>query len=191
MENPKGWWEGACADRPGCDSPICSPQVSQYSAYRDSKQPQQNGRPSFMMYLCPPRTVSHSRQQKCFMCQWRPSASVHSSAKIICKRNVRAEDDRKHWAISKATSLRWLTLFLITPSFTLSRFSYKTRAVIENVNKENLSACSNFINVQPPCCPPETNVIVTVNHNWKIKQISSLETINVVIILLPDPMLLA
>lgn len=29
--------------------PMCSPQASQYSAYSDSKQPQQYGRPSFMM----------------------------------------------------------------------------------------------------------------------------------------------
>lgn len=29
--------------------PMCSPQESQYSAYRDSKQVQQYGRPSFMM----------------------------------------------------------------------------------------------------------------------------------------------
>lgn len=65
-----------------------SPQASQYSAYRDSKHPQQKGRPSFMMYLWPPNIVSHSKQEKCFMCQWRPSASVHSSAKMICEENV-------------------------------------------------------------------------------------------------------
>lgn len=63
--------------------PICWAQVSQYSAYKDSKQLQQYGRPSFMMYRWPPSTVSHSKQQKCFICQCLPSASVHSSAKII------------------------------------------------------------------------------------------------------------
>lgn len=63
--------------------PMCWAQVSQYSAYKDSKQLQQYGRPSFMMYRWPPSTVSHSKQQKCFMCQCLPSASVHSSAKII------------------------------------------------------------------------------------------------------------
>lgn len=73
------------------DLPMCSPQASQYSAYRDSKHPQQYGRPSFMIYRWPPNMVSHSKQEKCFMCQWRPSASVHSSAKIIWgkKKNLR------------------------------------------------------------------------------------------------------
>jgi hypothetical protein len=37
-----------------------------------------------MMYRCPPNAASHSKQQKCFLCQCRPSASVHSSARIIC-----------------------------------------------------------------------------------------------------------
>lgn len=66
--------------------PMCCAQVSQYSAYKDSKQLQQYGLPSFMMYLWPPSTVSHSKQQKCFMCQCLPSASVHSSAKMIWKK---------------------------------------------------------------------------------------------------------
>lgn len=36
-----------------------------------------------MMYRWPPSAASHSKQQKCFMCQYLPSASVHSCARII------------------------------------------------------------------------------------------------------------
>lgn len=49
-----------------------------------SKQVRQYGLPSLMMYLWPPSCRSHSKQAKCFMCQALPSASVHSSDKIIC-----------------------------------------------------------------------------------------------------------
>lgn len=65
-------------------TPMGSPQVSQYSANMASKQWRQKGRPSRMMYLWPPSWRSHSKQAKCFMCHALPSASVHSSARMIC-----------------------------------------------------------------------------------------------------------
>ena len=61
-----------------------SPQESQYSANMESKQARQKGRLSLMMYRCPPRRLAHSKHAKCFMCQARPSASVHSSDRISC-----------------------------------------------------------------------------------------------------------
>lgn len=132
------------------DAPICSPHVSQYSAYRDSKQPQQNGRPSFMMYLCPPRTVSHSRQQKCFMCQCRPSASVHSSAKIIFKEKQETTGWKKFILNDFKGQVKCMFSGQLTgtgsfvsysPSLHVTRCSYKTRTEVENIEKEKPSAC--------------------------------------------------
>lgn len=66
-------------------TPICSPHESQYSANMASKQCRQYGRVSRMMYLWPPSCAWHSAHAKCLRCHARPSASVHSSARIIWK----------------------------------------------------------------------------------------------------------
>ena len=42
-----------------------------------------------MMYRWPPNCLSQSKHAKCFMCQARPSASVHSSAKIIYESGIK------------------------------------------------------------------------------------------------------
>ena len=66
-------------------TPMASPHESQYSANMQSKHGRQYGRPSRMMYLCPPSCRSHSKHAKCFICHARPSASVHSSENMIWK----------------------------------------------------------------------------------------------------------
>lgn len=98
---------------------IGSPQESQYSANSPSKHCRQYGRPSLMMYRWPPSCLSHSRHAKCFICHARPSASVHSSARMICVhnndksqqrlRNYKTYDDRARATVAAAadTDIDW------------------------------------------------------------------------------------
>ena len=69
-------------------TPMTSPQLSQNSEYKWSKQPTHDGFPSLMMYLWPPKALEHSTQAKCPKCQCRFSASVHSSDRINCKKQT-------------------------------------------------------------------------------------------------------
>ena len=77
----------ACQCSPPCviwpwSTPIWPPQVTQNSANLLSKHSQQYGTLSFITYRWPPNCRSQSKQLKCFICQQRSSASVHSSANI-------------------------------------------------------------------------------------------------------------
>ena len=75
---------------------MTSPQLSQNSEYKWSKQPTHDGFPSLMMYLWPPKALEHSTQAKCPKCQCRFSASVHSSDRINCKKQTNVKYPLPH-----------------------------------------------------------------------------------------------